>query len=108
MTRLLPKGPRSTLTQTVGAAVLKFTIAKWFVFSTSTSWGRKDRWDVMTVRLSPGLFPQLRGCTEGSRWYLVYVSKMPVDILGQVTQQGDRTLTQNMEAEEQIHQALAK
>lgn len=56
MTRLLPKGPRSTLTQTVGAAVLKFTIAKWFVFSTSTSWGGKDRWDVMTVRLSLAYF----------------------------------------------------
>lgn len=51
-TRLFPKGRGSTLTQTVGAAVLKFTTAKWFVFSTSTSWGRKERWD-MTVRLFP-------------------------------------------------------
>lgn len=32
----------STLTQTVGAAVLKFTIAKWFVFSISISWGGKE------------------------------------------------------------------
>lgn len=33
---------------------------------------------------------------------------MPMDILGQVTQQGDRTLVQTVEAEEQTHQALAK
>lgn len=31
-----------------------------------------------------------------------------MDVLGQVTQQGDGTLVQNVEAEEQIHQALAK
>lgn len=46
--------------------------------------------------------------TEGSLQYLVYVSKMSMDILGQVTQQTNRTLTRNMEVEEQTQHALAK
>lgn len=56
----------------------------------------------------PDFHSHLGCCTEGSLQHLVYVSKMPMDILGQVTQQGDRTLTQNIEAEEQTHQSLAK
>lgn len=60
MTRLFPMAWGATLTQTVGAAVLKFTIAKWFVFSTSTSWGGKERWDVTTGRLFPWPLSPLR------------------------------------------------
>lgn len=41
--RAVSQGPGSGLTQTVGAAVLKFTTAKWFVFSTSTSWEQERR-----------------------------------------------------------------
>lgn len=67
---------------------------------------REVRYDSKAVPLAS--IPNSGCCIKGSLWYLVYVSKMSMDILGQVTQQGHRTLTQNMEAEEQIHQALAK
>lgn len=63
---------------------------------------------MIAVRLAPGSYPHSESCGDSCGTYLVYVSKMPMDILGQVTQQGDRTLVQNMEAEEQIHQTLAK
>ena len=72
MTRLFPKCQGSTLTQTVGAAVFKFTNAKLFVFSTSTSWERKERWDVMTVRLFP--WPLLP--TQPPYWRLTTVPRL--------------------------------
>lgn len=80
----------STLTQTVGAAVLRFTTAKWFVFSISISWkGKEARPKTSSHGLD--LTPHT-GFTLYLLRYLVYVSQLPMDILGQVTKQGDRTL----------------
>lgn len=40
--------------------------------------------------------------------YLVYVPKVPVDVLGQVTQEGDGALVCNVEGKEQVHHAFAE
>ena len=45
---------------------------------------------------------------EGLPQHLVYVPEVPMDVLGQVTQQGDRALVRSMQAEEQSHQAPAE
>ena len=108
MTRLFAKCQGSTLTQTVGAAVFKFTNAKLFVFSTSTSWMEREVRCNDTKAVSLASTPNSGRHTEGSLQYLVYVPKMSMDILGQVTQQANRTLIRNMEVEEQTQHALAK
>lgn len=74
----------------------------------------------MDLGLPPGMLykdtlqfclSRTRGCqayTEcwGSDPHLIYVSKLSVDILGELTQQTDGALVKNMEIEEQAQQTL--